>query len=112
MSSAEGQSVELQLCLDGEGRTVSAEHKPDGTSNAIDYSSKAVMSELSSPIDITERREIMDDLLFDAEIADCGLLPRTFWMLLLVLLPRMCRYHVCLPGSVAPRIILMSVIAC
>ena len=80
MSSAEGQSVELQLCLDGEGRTVSAEHKPDGTSNAIDYSSKAVMSELSSPIDITERREIMDDLLFDAEIADCGLLPRTFWM--------------------------------
>lgn len=80
MSSAEGQSVELQLCLDGEGRTVSAEHKPDGTGNAIDYSSKAVMSELSSPIDITERREIMDDLLFDAEIADCGLLPRTFWM--------------------------------
>mmetsp|Transcript_26715 Transcript_26715/g.39699 ORF Transcript_26715/g.39699 Transcript_26715/m.39699 type:complete len:444 (-) Transcript_26715:44-1375(-) len=29
---------------------------------------------------INKRRKILDDLLFDCELSDCGLLPRTFWM--------------------------------
>jgi len=45
---------------------------------SLDYSSKATMTNISS-LDY-ESCEALDDLLFDCEITDCGLLPRTFWV--------------------------------
>jgi len=30
--------------------------------------------------DSTTEEKILDDLLFDCEISDCGLMPRTFWV--------------------------------
>jgi len=63
----------------------------------IDYSSKTISTALSdkgeysklgaSPSDLEdeqkrkcEKDKFMDELLFDCEIADCALMPRTFWL--------------------------------
>lgn len=70
----------------------------------IDYSSKTVLTSLADDtcvemfdetlkvnpnskgheklnLDSKERKQnILDDILFDCEITDCALLPRTFWM--------------------------------
>mmetsp|Transcript_13095 Transcript_13095/g.24612 ORF Transcript_13095/g.24612 Transcript_13095/m.24612 type:complete len:436 (-) Transcript_13095:14-1321(-) len=76
--------VELQLKLDTEGRTVSTQ---GGDIPKLDYSSRTVLTLLadeSEPLlfsDNTEKRlSFIDDLLFDCEITDCALLPRTFWI--------------------------------
>jgi hypothetical protein len=60
-----------------------SEHKP-----SLDYSSKTTMTNLSSiPIpphsdnsDSSVINAAYDALLFDCEIADCGMMPRTFWV--------------------------------
>ena len=68
----------------------------DRASVAVDYSSKTTLTNLASidNIDTTTTttsppsppspspslEKSMNDLLFDCEITDCGLLPRTFWI--------------------------------
>jgi hypothetical protein len=77
--------IELNFRLDGDGRTANtnAEDRKNGneSEDQVDYSSNAVMTNLA-PNDQNDdvHREWLDDLLFDAEIADCGLMPRTFWI--------------------------------
>lgn len=69
---------ELCISLDSNGRT-NFNNKPDDDTSTttqeqqlLDYNSKAV--QLSVPF------RNRDELLFDCEVADCGLMPRTFWM--------------------------------
>ena len=61
--------MEINLSIDEHGRTRCDD------SDKLDFSSKSVPTNLSS-LPQTD----LDDLLYDAEIADCGLMPRTFWM--------------------------------
>lgn len=98
----ETQQVELtvKFRLDGEGRTVPTLHRsPESTphdsstttatpdqpspccsnSSGIDYQSKTVMTCFEAGADKTSE-SLLDDLLFDAEISDSGLMPRTFWV--------------------------------
>ncbi|KAL7513415.1 hypothetical protein ACHAXN_010511 [Cyclotella atomus] len=93
-------SIELNLRLDENGRTTfdpaAAHQKVDASvedtnnnaeqpskrakteteSSTMDYSSKSVLTNLHG----FKLQDAMDSLLFDCEITDCGLLPRTFWM--------------------------------
>jgi len=77
-------AVELSLRLDQDGRTthdptvVVAQSSTSSSHSFVDYSSKTVMTKLAEVS--TKTSDILDDVLFDAEIADCALLPRTFWM--------------------------------
>ena len=83
------ESVELSLRLDQDGRTThdpsTVVEAPSSASSSyqrhpsVDYSSKTVLTKLAD-VSGTEASDLLDDLLFDAEIADCALLPRTFWM--------------------------------
>ena len=61
--------MEIQLSFDENGRTRCDD------SEKLDYTAKARSTSLSSL-----SFSVLDDLLYDAEIADCALLPRTFWM--------------------------------
>ncbi len=96
--------LELELNLDAESRTTfdpsSLPSKQAGGSDnveslPIDYSSKTVLTSLADDtcveifaggdeINNDDKKEtkqkILDDMLFDCEITDCALLPRTFWM--------------------------------
>ena len=60
------------------------EEPPSSTATAtvttLDYSSKTVQTNLSNITSIQQQEDAMNDLLFDCEIADSGLLPRTFWI--------------------------------
>jgi hypothetical protein len=67
--------MEINLQFDNNGRTRC--EIPDGV---IDYAPKATMTKLVQEDGENDNRQLMDDLLFDCEIADCGLMPRTFWM--------------------------------
>jgi hypothetical protein len=109
----EGESLELNLRLDQDGRTtydpaLAADGEEDDerdakraklkhdtssssttsatttpTSSSLDYSSKSVMTNLANlgvdGKDTTMSKQL-DELLFDCEITDSGLLPRTFWI--------------------------------
>jgi|AntRauTorckE5430_2_1112549.scaffolds.fasta_scaffold09086_1 hypothetical protein len=80
--------VELQLRLDPEGRTIASEDFCKSASSLggkevkMDYSSKTVLTSLAETGTETGSidSKLFDDLLYDCEIADCALLPRTFWM--------------------------------
>ena len=121
-------TMELNLRLDGEGRTTydplallaaaefkttsdEHDHQDEEESNtkkakleekehvnqtssttSLDYSSKTTMTNLASH-DISSSSSLdnnnpMNDLLFDCEITDCGLLPRTFWVSATCMEPR------------------------
>lgn len=82
--------MELSLRLDQDGRTTydlsavvaapsSASSSASSSHSSVDYSSKTVLTKLAD-VTGTKASGLLDDLLFDAEIADCALLPRTFWM--------------------------------
>lgn len=81
------ESVELSLRLDQDGRTtydpavVATPSSATSSSlhSSVDYSSKTVLTKLAD-VSGAKASDLLDDLLFDAEIADCALLPRTFWM--------------------------------
>lgn len=66
----ENEEFELCISLDNDGRTNF--NNPDACMNGtLDYSTKATeLLDLSS----------LDELLMDCEVADCALLPRTFWV--------------------------------
>jgi len=92
--------VEIDFRLDPDGRTVPVSAAVEGqqrekrTINAstdhrqsLDYRSKTVQTEFvvdvntsldEAPVQFTDAD--FDDLLLDAEITDCGLMPRTFWV--------------------------------
>jgi hypothetical protein len=79
--------IELNFRLDGEGRTSNpnesqVEEGNEESQASVDYQSKAIMTSLEQPAsdDDGAHQKLIDDLLFDAEISDCGLMPRTFWM--------------------------------
>ena len=85
--------VELNLRLDGDCRTTfdpSSVKSEESSTIAIDYSTKTVLTSLadeskaktssSSCETNDEKQGLLDDMLFDCEITDCALLPRTFWM--------------------------------
>lgn len=107
--TSEGSTtMELNLRLDENGRTTydpslllvlaasssgaAATAKPDDDpepnskrakiilepASVMDYSSKTTLTNIAS-LDSSLEKE-MNDLLFDCEITDCGLLPRTFWV--------------------------------
>ena len=78
--------MELSLRLDQDGRTtydpsaiVAAPSSSSSSHHSVDYSSKTVLTKLAD-VSVTTASHLLDDLLFDAEIADCALLPRTFWV--------------------------------
>ena len=79
------EDLTISLALDGNGRTkiqldeaeAKATKRPrkneDGP--AINYSTRTSQTNI---VEFSE--EVLDNLLFDAEICDCALLPRTFWV--------------------------------
>merc|ERR1719183_513407 len=81
--------MELSLRLDQDGRTAhemagvasasASASASSSTQSSVDYSSKTLLTKLADISD-DQSTNLLDDLLFDAEIADCALLPRTFWM--------------------------------
>ena len=73
--------IELNFRFDANGRTANTSQNENDASKegdsyaSMDYSSKAAMTNIGQlPI------SILDDLLFDCEISDSGLMPRTFWV--------------------------------
>ena len=82
--------MELSLRLDQDGRTAhemagvasasASASASSSTQSSVDYSSKTLLTKLADISDSDQSTNLLDDLLFDAEIADCALLPRTFWM--------------------------------
>lgn len=66
--------MEINLQFDDNGRTRC--QLKEGVS--LDYEPKTVMTSLMSANNNTHAH--LDDLLLDCEIADCALMPRTFWM--------------------------------
>eukprot|EP00986_Skeletonema_menzelii_P010773 scaffold5381_cov150-Skeletonema_menzelii.AAC.3 len=89
-------TIEFNLRLDADGRTTydpavpsPSQSNHDGEPDAkkaktsppsLDYSTKTIMTNLA-PLngDATTAKQL-DELLFDCEITDSGLLPRTFWV--------------------------------
>eukprot|EP00980_Cylindrotheca_fusiformis_P015847 scaffold4637_cov128-Cylindrotheca_fusiformis.AAC.18 len=73
--------IELNFRLDADGRTANTRGESDESRKTedggkpMDYSCKAVATNLN---DLSN--EALDDILFDCEISDSGLMPRTFWV--------------------------------
>lgn len=92
MADQEQQEIELNFRLDEHGRTAPTSEPPNGAEKAptLDYRSQTVQTTIgfaSSTTDHssggdkdTAQQSLLDELLFDCEIADSGLMPRTFWM--------------------------------
>lgn len=87
------EEIELSFRLDENGRTSRPQQEEQrgkdengetAPSASIDYRSKTLMTNLSpsfssSSID-EDHQKWIDDLLFDCQISDSGLMPRTFWV--------------------------------
>ncbi|KAL9182971.1 hypothetical protein ACHAXT_004250 [Thalassiosira profunda] len=72
----ESSTAATSTAADGAKRAkIEAQSDPAAS---LDYASKTTQTSLSSLDPSLEAA--MDALLFDAEITDCGLLPRTFWV--------------------------------
>jgi hypothetical protein len=91
------EEIEVNFRLDADGRTSRRETGEDDTTgegvSQIDYSTKTVPTHFSIPSnlktpafpdkvddDLDTTTAMLDELLFDCEIADSGLMPRTFWI--------------------------------
>ena len=83
--------MEINFRLDSDGRTscpVIESDAEDNQGEQLDYSCKVAWTGLSNEIPLTcpstetkrSRESIIDDLLFDCEILDFAILPRTFWI--------------------------------
>ena len=78
-------TTELDEETIGETKSKEAQTQPQVS---INYESRAMMTNLAPPItsishsddDRNEYNLLVDELLYDCEITDCGLMPRTFWM--------------------------------
>ena len=87
-------TIEFNLRLDADGRTTypaaapsksKHEGEPDSKKAktpppSLDYSTKTIMTNLSQLSGDATTAKQLDELLFDCEITDSGLLPRTFWV--------------------------------
>jgi hypothetical protein len=69
--------MEINLSLDEHGRT---RCDANDACPLLDYSTKAIPTTLMADDNDELTLQLLDKLLLDAEIADCALLPRTFWM--------------------------------
>lgn len=79
------EELTISLALDGHGRTkytdeteANATKRPkinEDVDCAINYSTRTSKTNI---VELSD--EVLDNLLFDAEICDCALLPRTFWV--------------------------------
>ena len=84
------EELTISLALDGDGRTKFSTEEATPTGGqaeakatkrarkeeaAIDYSTRTSQTNIDALSD-----EVLDSVLFDAEICDCALLPRTFWV--------------------------------
>ena len=82
------EEIELNFRLDGDGRTAlpEGEHKGLVRAKALHYETQTVRTSFTLSSDnsddglSTSNEELMDELLMDCEIADSGLMPRTFWI--------------------------------
>jgi hypothetical protein len=82
------EEIELNFRLDEHGRTTrppsdnkSHEKTPSDAAPFVDYASKAIMTNLAPPASSSDQHQTwIDDLLFDCQISDSGLMPRTFWV--------------------------------
>lgn len=79
--------MEVNFQLDSDGRTSSAIANSASCNGlqeqSLDYACKAVYSGLSKELSVaseTFREKVIDDLIFDCEILDFSILPRTFWI--------------------------------
>jgi len=82
------EEMELQLRLDSNGRTTTITNNDNITKSnsnnnntnnntvTMDYTSKTVSTILTNNTNV----KFMDDLYLDCEVADCAILPRTFWV--------------------------------
>lgn len=64
--------IEINFRLDEEGRTIPSETNAISNNNKIQYEPHSTS--------VSFDNESLDDLLLDCEIADSGLMPRTFWI--------------------------------
>lgn len=89
------EEIEVNFRLDAAGRTASTKEEnnkfiEDGVDTAkkdfqIRYEPASTMSELRLTEDVKEGKldqssPLLDEILYDCEITDCGLMPRTFWV--------------------------------
>lgn len=90
MAASAAATTEVQLQLDRNGRTTWIHEDSDSIGDKaqqsdadVNYSTETVktcLSTINNDSSGDAGRRWMDNLLFDCEIADCGLMPRTFWM--------------------------------
>jgi len=82
--------IEINFKLDGEGRTTLSSSERNEATN-LDYTTKACATRLFPLVEdnkkgsggheaIESGSELYDEILLDCEIADSGLMPRTFWV--------------------------------
>jgi hypothetical protein len=79
------EEIEVKFRLDAEGRTALLSSPDGGTATGvIDYTTRVIAThfvvEPEKGDDKTTTLHLHDELLLDCEIADCGLMPRTFWV--------------------------------
>ena len=86
------EEIDINFRLDRNGRTLNtaeddnANRSSEGDEKAkkdaanIDFQSKVTMTNLTQSEGRVDAQQLLDDLLFDCEISDSGLLPRTFWI--------------------------------
>lgn len=73
--------IELNFRLDENGRTSKPTETSDSSTSQIDYQPKTIFTNLMpAPSKSSSHQQWLDDLLFDCQISDSGLMPRTFWM--------------------------------
>jgi hypothetical protein len=65
---ADEEEMEINFRLDRDGRTA----LDCETNDCLDYASLAILADFDD--------SVYDDILFDCEISDSGLMPRTFWV--------------------------------
>lgn len=73
------QEIEISFRLNAEGRTISS---TDASPTTINNSNNSIQYEPCSTSIVfnDESPSVINELLLDCEIADCSLLPRTFWI--------------------------------
>lgn len=81
----EQEEIEINFKLNAEGRTIQATpSKQEGfgvKEEALFYESHSIQAELWCDKErIDHTHSLVDELLYDCEISDCGLMPRTFWI--------------------------------
>jgi hypothetical protein len=73
------EEIQVNFRLDTDGRIFLSAEEDD--KNSLDYNTRVAATELIvSSTNGTIDESLFDEILFDCEISDSGLLPRTFWI--------------------------------